>query len=217
MGKGSTVNKGAKGAQNRKKKQRQKARARALYIALASVIGIALLSVAAYFANGWLERRSYSLAYAETITAQSAEFGLEPYLVAAVIHCESGGDPYACSPKGARGLMQIMPATGEWIAGKLGMPDYSEEMLEDAQVNIRMGCWYLSYLLGVYDGNTDLALAAYNAGPGNVKKWLGDPEYSQDGALVKIPFAETETYVKRVNAAQRKYRELYDEKLIPKG
>ena len=109
--------------------------------------------------------------------------------------------------------MQIMPATGAWIAEKLSVPSYTEAMLYEPEQNIRFGCWYLSYLMQKYDGETDLALAAYNAGPGNVKKWLEDPAYSEAGHLKVIPFAETEKYVKRVNAACGKYRELYEKEL----
>lgn len=160
-----------------------------------------------------MEKNTYRLAYAEAILRESGAFGLDPCLVAAVIHCESRGQAEACSPKGARGLMQIMPATGEWISEKLALTSFTEDALYEADVNIRFGCWYLSYLLEKYDGEKDLALAAYNAGPGNVKKWLEDPAYSENGRLTAIPFSETEAYVKRVNAASEKYRELYEEEL----
>ena len=196
-----------------KKKRKRSARARALRTAGIALLSGVLLSVGAYFLNIRMEKNTYRLAYAEAILRESGAFGLDPCLVAAVIHCESRGQAEACSPKGARGLMQIMPATGEWISEKLALTSFTEDALYEADVNIRLGCWYLSYLLEKYDGEKDLALAAYNAGPGNVKKWLEDPAYSENGRLTAIPFSETEAYVKRVNAASEKYRELYEEEL----
>ena len=74
---------------------------------------------------------------------------------------------------------------------------------------MRLGCWYLSYLLDKY-GDTRTALAAYNAGPGNVDKWLCDETLSTNGALGDIPFAETAEYVKRVASAKNMYTELYE-------
>lgn len=204
---------GKKRSEAARKKRKQRERARALRVAAIALAAAALLSAAAYFVNLQLEKRTYQLAYAEAIKRESAAYGLDPYLVAAVIHCESRGQADACSPKGARGLMQIMPATGEWIAEKLALLPFSEDALYEADTNIRLGCWYLSYLFARYDGERDLALAAYNAGPGNVNKWLEDPAYSAGGRLTVIPFAETEAYVKRVKAACEKYRELYEEEL----
>ncbi len=197
----------------RKKAQIKKRRIRALLLTAGGIGCLTLLAALSFVLNERLERRTYSLAHGALIVNESAAFGLDPSLVAAVIHCESSGRADARSPKGAVGLMQIMPATGQWIAEKLEMADYREAMLEEPEVNVRMGCWYLAYLLEKFDGNTELALAAYNAGPGNVGKWLADPAYSEGGKLTVIPFAETETYVKRVSAAQKKYMELYEEEL----
>lgn len=95
-----------------KKKRKRSARARALRTAGIALLSVVLLSVGAYFLNIRMEKNTYRLAYAEAILRESGAFGLDPYLVAAVIHCESRGQAEACSPKGARGLMQIMPATG---------------------------------------------------------------------------------------------------------
>lgn len=173
---------------------------------------LALVFAAGYFVNRALEKRTYRLVYAQEIRTAAAEFGLDPYLVAAVIHTESRGDPQALSPKGAVGLMQIMPETGAWIAEKLALEAYSEESLVIARENIRLGCWYLAYLLERY-ADDECALAAYNAGPGNVDKWLADERYGKDGKLTDIPFEETANYVVRVQSAYEKYTELYDGQL----
>lgn len=170
---------------------------------------LALGAAGGFFLARYLEKRAYPLSYVQEVKAASAEFGLDAYLVMAVVHTESGGSAAAVSRAGAVGLMQIMPATGEWIAQKLGLSDYTEASLADAGTNVRLGCWYLSYLLDKY-GDTRTALAAYNAGPGNVDKWLCDETLSTDGALGDIPFAETAEYVKRVASAKNMYTELYE-------
>lgn len=125
-------------------------------------------------------------------------------LPALVIQAESGGDPMAVSPKGARGLMQLMPDTAKEMAGELGI-DYDEERLtSDPQYNMALGTAYLNKMLGKYNGNPALALAAYNAGPGSVDKWIkenGDPrtgEISDQEFIEKIPFAETRNYASKI-------------------
>ena len=184
----------------------------AVKILLAAVL-LTGLTLFACLAGRYMEWKEYRLDYPGEILEYAHAFSLDPYLVAAVIHCESGNRSDAISPKGAVGLMQIMPDTGAWIAEKLGMDAYSPDMLTDPAVNIRMGCWYLGYLLERFGGALPHALAAYNAGQGNVDKWLADGAYSQEGVLVKIPFPETENYVKKVERAYEKYKELYQGQL----
>ncbi|HWQ59117.1 MAG TPA: lytic transglycosylase domain-containing protein [Clostridia bacterium] len=175
----------------------------------ALALALAAVGIVGYFVNRALEKKTYTLAYAEQIQASAGEFGLDPYLVASVIFVESSGRVDVVSPKGAVGLMQIMPDTGEWIAGKLALEGYTEESLAVAADNIRLGCWYLRYLLDRY-GNEESALAAYNAGPGNVDNWLTDERYAKDGKLTDIPFEETAHYVVRVQSAYEIYTELYE-------
>lgn len=181
--------------------------------ALLVAILLLALVLCALWLNDYMEKRKYRLDYPSEILASSAEFGLDPYLVAAIIHCESSNRPAVISPKGAVGLMQIMPDTGGWIAGKLGLGNFSESMLTDPAVNIRLGCWYLHYLMDRFGGVRSHVLAAYNAGPGNLKKWLEDEAYSRDGLLVNIPFDETSSYVERVERAYEKYKKLYEGEL----
>jgi len=112
--------------------------------------------------------------YSEEIEAYSEIYGLDPYLVAAIIKTESGFDKDIVSSMGAVGLMQIMPSTGEWIARQLNIENFSIEMLKNEDVNIEMGCWYLNYLKNQLKYTNEM-LAAYNGGIGNVCKWLQDP------------------------------------------
>ena len=93
------------------------------------------------------------------------------------------------------------------------MADYREEKLMEPLINIRLGCWYLRYLSDKYGGMERTALSAYNAGPGNVDKWLNDPAYGDGKRLISIPYVETAAYADKVLSAKEKYRELYEKEL----
>lgn len=121
-----------------------------------------------------------------------------------VIQAESSGDPTAVSPKGAKGLMQLMPDTAREMAAELKVPFSEERLTADPQYNMALGNAYLNKMLGRYGGNSTLAVAAYNAGPGSVDKWLksnGDPrtdEISNQDWINKIPFEETRNYTSKI-------------------
>lgn len=153
-----------------------------------------------------LRRSLYPLNHEETIRAASAERGMEPALVAAVIHTESGFDPEARSDQNAYGLMQLVPETATYISQESGIQgDY-----RNPRVNIRMGAWYLSYLEGRYFGDEHLMLAAYNSGEGTVDGWLQDDSFD---VRRNIPYPETESYVEDVLETRESYAELYGENL----
>ena len=150
--------------------------------------------------------RYYPLRYFDVIRECAVEYNLSPEFICAVIHAESKFDKDAISDKGAGGLMQIMESTAYWIAPKMGMSDFEYGQIFDPDVNIRLGCFYLSMLEQQY-GDIDAALCAYNAGNGNVDQWLQDSDYSDDGKTLKeIPFSETREYVKRVTGNLWIYR-----------
>lgn len=151
----------------------------------------------------------FPLAYEDIITKYSNDNKLDKYLVMAVIKTESNFIPDAHSGKAA-GLMQLTEETAKWVSDKMDI-DYSKIELNNPKDNIRLGCYYLRYLIDLYDGNIDVALAAYNGGLGNVNKWLSDTRYSSDGVdLDKIPFKETREYVKKVNKQWVHYKKMYD-------
>ncbi|MBR1736404.1 MAG: lytic transglycosylase domain-containing protein [Firmicutes bacterium] len=172
-----------------------------IIIVLAAFIALAIAAVNYFF----------PMKYEDTIERCAKKYGLEESLVYAVINTESHFEETAVSGKSACGLMQIMKPTAEWIAVKSGMTDYKEEKICDPDTNIELGCWYLSYLIKKYDNDMTLVIAAYNAGEGNVTKWLYDTKYSENGQnLDNIPFRETEEYVERVNFNKEVYEKLIE-------
>lgn len=153
----------------------------------------------------------YPIGYKDIINKYSKEYNVDPFLVAAIINVESKYDKDAISNKDARGLMQIMPGTGEWAAEVLQIENYNLRLLLEPETNIKFGAWYISQLKKEFNNNMDLVYAAYNAGSGNVGKWLQDKAYSNDGKnLEDIPFNQTKEYVEKVNLNYNIYKLVYD-------
>ena len=153
----------------------------------------------------------YPLEYTDLIARYAGENGLEPAHVAAVILAESSYRADAVSNVNAQGLMQLLPSTAEWIAGKFD-ESYVEGCLFDPETNIKYGCWYLGFLMDRYDGDKTCTSAAYHSGQGTVDKWLKDPAYSADGkTLSAIPGSNADTYVNRILEYYEKYDEIYAE------
>lgn len=169
-----------------------------------TVICLALIIIAAVALRWIIVYEIYPLEHREEITASSAEYSLDKYLVCAVIYTESSFKDDAKSSAGAIGLMQIMPNTGNWAAEKMELQDYSESKLSDPGVNIAIGCWYLNYLNDMFGGDMRKVLAAYNAGPANVKEWS-----KSDDSLSNIPYEETRQYLDRVLRYYEIYKGLY--------
>jgi len=174
-------------------------------LAAAAVVGILVVN---HFMPPWWERLLYPLDYREQIKKYAVRNRLDPYEVTAVISVESGFDPRSESRAGARGLMQLLPDTGRWIAENLG-EEYDAERLYEPETNIRYGSWYLRKLTQRYE-STVFALAAYNGGGTNMDKWLRGKEGSSEREVIaRIPFKETREFVRRVENAETRYRRLY--------
>ncbi len=123
---------------------------------------------------------------------------------------ESKFNTQARSPKGALGLMQMMPETATWVAQQMEDDEFTLNQLENPEVSIRMGTWYLSSLKKEFKGNQVLMLAAYNGGRGNVKQWMGRYDWDMSFTEVdQIPFLETKEYVDKVLNSKKRYQELY--------
>ena len=190
--------------------RRRRQRRRTLLAIFASAL-IVLIALGAWalFGRDRMDLSRYPMTYAPEIRAAAQEFSLDPAYVASVVLAESSFDAEAVSSAGAIGLMQIMPATGEWIAGKLD-DVFDVQRLYEPSVNLRYGCWYLRFLLDRYDGDMRTASTAYHQGQGRVDDWLQDPQYSQDGrTLTAISSAVTDTYVNRIMESYEHYKELY--------
>jgi soluble lytic murein transglycosylase len=177
---------------------------------LTTLVGITLTALAVGLVVTQLQHAqrepSLPLSDASVIRAQAADKQLDPALIAAVIYAESKFEPRTSSA-GALGLMQILPETANFIAGKSGGIRFTTSDLATPAINLAYGSWYLRYLLDHYSGRELPAIAAYNAGLANVDRWL-----TQDGGNLTvgdIPFPETQAYVQRVLQAQREYRASY--------
>ena len=183
-------------------------------VLLVLVWALVILSVAGFFlakeAKRIYEQYAYPVAYEDLVLSYARQRDLEPSLVFAVICCESGFQPEAQSSVGAKGLMQLMDETFEWAQMRNGDTEFqSPTALYDPETNIRYGTLVLSLLLEEFE-HKESAIAAYHAGWGNVKEWLDNGEYSQDGeTLSYIPFEDTRSYVDKVLRTQEEYRRLY--------
>lgn len=156
----------------------------------------------------------YMWPYQGEILEYSDKNKIDPFLVAAVIKNESDFDRKAVSGVGAIGLMQIMPDTGEWIAKQMGIKKFDVRDLYSANVNIRLGCWYLGELEYEFQRNWVLMMVAYNAGRGNTKAWMQQSGWDYDfNRIEDIPYSDTREYVKKVLHDRDEYYKLYKNKL----
>ena len=138
--------------------------------------------------------------------------GLDKAWVYGLIRQESRFIMDAQSHVGASGLMQVMPSTGRWVAKKIGLTDFVQDMLSDVRTNILLGANYLNMVLGNMDGSQVLATAAYNAGPGRLRSWRATLTKPMDSAVFieSIPYVETRTYVKNVMSNTTYYAALFE-------
>lgn len=157
-----------------------------------------------------VKKQVYPLEYENYINKYSKEYNIDPFFIRSIIKVESKFDKDATSIKNARGLMQIATITGQWAAKELEIQNYDDDLLYDPETNIKIGCWYIDKLRTQFDNRLQLVIAAYNGGSGNVSNWLKNKEYSENGEqLNKIPFKETDDYVKKVMKTYNNYKELY--------
>ncbi|MDE7295930.1 MAG: lytic transglycosylase domain-containing protein [Clostridia bacterium] len=173
---------------------------RILCVSLAAISLCALLFLVLWS----LARAAFPCPYRSKVLSS----GVEEKLAYAVMKAESGFDEDARSKAGAVGLMQLMPATAEFVCELIEIP-FEPERLTDGEYNAMLGCAYLQYLFGRFECEQTV-LCAYNAGEGTVAEWLNNADYSSDGKnLDKIPYAETAEYVKKVARYKKFYSILY--------
>lgn len=209
----ATRSRSHRAATPRRRRAARKRRLAAVLVA-AALGAVAALAIAGL---GPLERVVREIAlpleHERTIREQAAEKDLDPALVAAIIYEESRFRDQT-SHAGARGLMQITPATADFIARDSGGTEFVQTDLATPELNIAYGTYYLRYLLDRFGGDETLAVAAYNAGETNVANWLkraggrGSFDVEHD-----IPFPETRHYVENVAERREQYRERYGDEL----
>ena len=152
----------------------------------------------------------YPFPYRAEIEKYSRNYKVDSFLAVSVMKVESNFHDNACSGSGAVGLMQLMPETAGWIAYCLNEEIPTLEEMHECDRNIKYGIWYLAELEEEFFGNDILALAAYNAGRGNVQHWIQENDWDEDFSDIDaIPYSETRNYVKRVLQCREKYSELY--------
>ena len=193
---------------------------RSLFLNRRTIISAVLLvCVILLITSNRFWRWMYPIGYQTTIQQAAASVAVDPLLIASVIRVESKFRSEDVSHAGAIGLMQLMPDTARWIAGKIattGTPDAStaplstERDLAQPNVNIQLGSWYLHYLVQLFHGNQVAAIAAYNAGPKRVQTWLRAGTWSGKlGQLDDIPVGETRHFVDRVFYNYDLYKRIY--------
>ncbi|RAV10565.1 lytic transglycosylase domain-containing protein [Paenibacillus contaminans] len=163
-----------------------------------------------FYSSDWLGKIMYPIQFRDGIEASSKKHKVDPLLVAAIIRVESNYRTDPRSKKGAIGIMQIMPDTAEWLFEREGFRSFSLADLDDPYINIEVGTKYLNLLSIQFKDNLTQVIAAYNAGPGNVNKWLKNGTW--DGTfenVAQIPFWETRGYVQRVWYYYKKYMNIY--------
>jgi peptidoglycan lytic transglycosylase len=182
-------------------------------LVVAALAALALTEIKPW-ADKAVQEITLPLRHEDVIRQQAEDKDLDPSLIAGVIYVESRFRDQT-SHAGAKGLMQLMPATADYIARKSGGTEFVQGDLADPQINISYGSWYLRYLLDHYHGNVVLALAAYNAGEGKVDEWWREAADRGETFRVAdhIPFPETRAYVTKVLDSRRSYRREYANEL----
>ena len=196
------------------RRRRNVVRRRLAFLLAVAGAGLVVALAIAPWADQAVQEVTLPLRHDDIIRQQAGDKGLDPALIAGVIFAESHFRDQT-SAVGAKGLMQLMPETADYIAQKSGGTAFEQGDLATPQVNIAYGSWYLRHLLDKYEGREVLALAAYNAGQGNVDAWVAEAGARGERfrAADHIPFPETRDYVKKVLAAREDYRREYAREL----
>lgn len=175
------------------------------------VLLLLLLLLAVLVVNSsWFLKIYYPYPHQELVDEHCQKYDIDPLLVMAIIRTESKFSSQAHSRVGAKGLMQIMPETGAWIAKQMKISNFTEEMLFKPEYNIPMGIWYISYLERTFKGDLSVILAAYNAGERKVRTWLTEGIWTgKQQDIDQIPYRETRKYVDKVLFDYAVYKRIY--------
>lgn len=156
-------------------------------------------------------KKIYVKDYEEYVYKYSEENNIDPFMTFAIIKVESKFNRNIKSSSGALGLMQLMESTAVEMANQLGEEVIVKESLYNPETNIKIGTTYYATLLKHYEGNKQLALAAYNAGMGNVDNWIKEGTLEKDGSNIEnIPYKETNNYVRKIIRDYKIYKSIYE-------
>lgn len=203
-------------------RRRATRRRRLLRLAVLVVVLAGLATAVALIVTGRtvvpvVSGRIYPIHYRDHIARVAESYDLDPYMVAAVAQTESGYDPQAVSPAGAVGLMQLMPATAEWITTLDSWQGDGDPVLTDPVDSLELGACYLQYLANTFGDGTRPALAAYNAGQGTVGEWIEEAGGVESFDLTDIKFPETRDFVERVEYYWKLYARVHPEAFSGSG
>ncbi|MEG0874110.1 MAG: lytic transglycosylase domain-containing protein [Clostridiales bacterium] len=190
---------------NRYSKKQKKSKVGTFFILFILLSIFVLVAVCVFNTS----ERAYPRPHSYTVATYCNEYTVDSNLVYAIMKQESNFEPTAVSQKGALGLMQLMPETAQWCAGKIGI-EYKEDKLDKPSYNLKISIWYISYLNSIFKNDTTKVIAAYNGGYGNVLSWVKDGVW--DGTLAdahSIPFGETAHYVQAVSDNLKNYQKIY--------
>ena len=174
------------------------------------IIAILILGTIIFKPQNYVLRKIYKLEYSEYVYKYSEQNNLDPYLVFSIIKNESKFNRNIESQSGAIGLMQLMEETAIEMANEIGQEVVTKEALYNPDTNIKIGTKYFAYLLKHYKENTGLAIAAYNAGMGNVDSWIKNGIIKEDGSdLENIPYKETNNHVRKILRDYEIYKNIW--------
>jgi soluble lytic murein transglycosylase len=190
--------------------RRRNRRRRLVRYAVYGTVLVAIAIVVAFIVSGrtvvpGVSARIYPIHYGTTIGVVSQQYGIDPYMVAAVAKAESDFDPEAVSTAGAVGIMQLMPDTADWITGLSSWRGPDDPVLTNPADSLELGACYLGYLVDEFDGATKPTLAAYNAGQSVVAEWVASAGGPESFDLASIPYRETRDFVERVEGYWKLY------------
>jgi len=156
----------------------------------------------------FIRELSHPLYFQELASVEAQLREIDPLLLSAMMRQESLFEPTSTSAANARGLAQVIPPTGEWIASKLGLADWHADELWLPYVGVPFGAYYLAVQLATFDDQVIPALVAYNAGPGRVHEWLAATP-DMDLFVENLPYSESRRYVRAIYESYQQYRRLY--------
>lgn len=172
---------------------------------------IAMICIVMFTLNYFIKEKIYIKPYNEFVKDISQEYNIEENLIYAIIKVESKFKEDATSSAQAKGLMQVVDSTAQEMSEKIGMINFEPNMLYQPQVNIEIGTKYFSTLVNKYD-DVILALIAYNAGQGNLDKWMRNGQVTDVASYYNLPYSETTAYWQKVMREYNAYNKIYEEK-----